>query len=227
MTRSAPSHRMLERAGVAAAACWLAACAVLTVTRDRYGWPRISVLASSASSVAHGRVWTLLTSALPVSRFPVAELAGCALAVAAAIALLDGLRFWIVALASHVGSALIVYAGIGVVWLVDRGSLKDAQSEDDYGISAIWLGAVGAIAVVLHRRGRRRAGAALAALAVVASAALVAASDWMAFAEHLLALVIGAATALLLTPAPPRPAARRQTEDARSRELLPTRTAGS
>ena len=198
---------MLARAGVIAAVCWLVAAAVLTVSRRRDGWPEVSALASTVSGVAHGRVWTLLTSMLLVGRYPFAELAGCALTVLAALWLLDGLSFWIIALASHVGSALLVYAGIGVVWVLSAGAASDAAAEQDYGISAIWFGALGAIAVVLHRRGLRRAAVIVAAAAVAAGVALIAFSDELPFAEHLVALAIGAAAARSLAPEETRPAA--------------------
>jgi hypothetical protein len=195
---------VLARAGVIAAGGWLAAGAVLTLSRQRYGRPEVSALASTASGVAHGRVWTLLTSMLLVGRYPFCELAGCALTVLAALWLLDGLSFWFVALASHIGAALMVYAGIGVVWIVSAGAASDLAAEQDYGISAIWFGALGAIAVVLHRRGFRRTGVIVAAAAVAASVALVAVSDELPFAEHLVALAIGAATARSLAAAPLR-----------------------
>src|SRR5690242_5276623 len=130
---------MGHRAGVVAAIGWLAASLALTVAgADPHAF------ASTASGVAHGRLWTLLTSGLPVSQYPYAELAGCALAVAVALALLGGVRFWIVALASHVGSALVVYAGIGAIWLVAPHVVADIAVEPDYGISAVWLGTIGA-----------------------------------------------------------------------------------
>jgi hypothetical protein len=218
---------VLTRAGVIAAVCWLAAAAVLTMSRHRDGWPAVSALASTASGVAHGRVWTLLTSMVLVSRYPYAELAGCALTVLAALWLLDGLSFWVVALASHVGSALLVYAGIGVAWIVGAGATSDLAAEQDYGISAIWFGALGAIAVVLHHRGLRRAAVIIAAAAVTASVALVAVSDELPFAEHLVALAIGAAVARRLTAA--RPGEQRlapQTEVPPPREARPAGSAG-
>jgi hypothetical protein len=218
---------VLARAGVIAAGCWLAAGAVLTVSQRRYGWPEVSALASTASGVAHGRVWSLLTSMLLVGRYPFAELFGCALTVLAALWLLDGLSFWIVALAAHVGSAVLVYAGIGVVWVVSADAASDLAAEPDYGISAVWFGALGAIAVVLHRRGFRRTGVIVAAAAVAASVALVAVSDELPFAEHLVALAIGAATARSLAAAPTRTrGVRPQGEAPRSREPRPTGSAG-
>ena len=215
---------VLARTGVIAAGSGLAVGAVLTVTRQRYGRPDVSALASTASGVAHGRVWSLLTSMLLVGRYPFAELVGCALTVLAALWLLDGLSFWIVALAAHVGSALVVYAGIGVVWVVSAGAASDLAAEQDYGISAIWFGALGAIAVVLHRRGFRRTGVIVAAAAVAASVALIAVSDELPFAEHLVALAIGAATARALAAAPR--GVRPQGEAPPPRAPRPTGSAG-
>jgi hypothetical protein len=215
---------VLARAGVIAAGSWLAVAAVLTLTRQRYGRPHVSALASTASGVAHGRVWTLLTSMLLVGRYPFAELVGCALTVIAALWLLDGLSFWIVALAAHVGSALVVYAGIGLVWAVSAGAVPELAAEQDYGISAIWFGALGAIAVVLHRRGFRRIGVTVAVAAVAAGIALVAVSDELPFAEHLVALAIGAASARALAAAPLR--VRPQAEAPPPREPRPRGGAG-
>lgn len=198
MTRRARPDSLLERAAAWTAVAWLATSTILTVTWHRGGWPDPADLASTASGVEHGRVWTLLSSMLPVSEYPAAELAGCALTVAVALRVLGGLRFWAVALASHLGSALIAYAGIAVLWLLDPVAASDAAVEDDYGISAVWLGTIGAITAVLYQEGRRRVALGVAGVAVAASIALGTDSDWLPVAEHLLALAIGAAVAVAL-----------------------------
>jgi hypothetical protein len=202
MTRRGRPDSSLERAAVLAAVAWLATSTILTVAWRRAGWPDPADLASTASGVEHGRVWTLLSSMLPVSEYPFAELAGCALTVVVALRVLGGLRFWAVALSSHLGSALIAYAGIGVLWLLDPAAASDAAVEDDYGISAVWLGTIGALAAVLYDAGRRRAALAVAGTAVAASIAIGTDSDWLPVAEHLLALTIGAAVARALAPQP-------------------------
>ena len=195
MTPRRRSVPLLERVAVVAAVGWLVMSAVVTVAWHRAGWPDPAALASTANGVAQGRVWTLFSSALPVSRYPVAELAGCALTVAVALRVLGGVRFWAVALASHVGSALIAYAGIAVLWLLSPAAASDAAEELDYGISAVWFGTIGALAVALHDRGRRREGLVLAGTAVAVAVALIAFSGWLAVVEHLLALGIGATVA--------------------------------
>ena len=206
MTRRGRSDPLLERAAVVAAVVWLVTSAVVTVTWHRAGWPDPADLASTASGVGHGRVWTLLSSMLPVSEYPFAELAGCALTVAVALRVLGGLRFWAVALASHLGSALIAYAGSAVLWLLSPAAASDAAAEDDYGISAVWLGTIGALVAVMHHDGHRRAAPAAAGAAVAASIALGTDTAWLPVAEHLLALAIGAAVARALQPPrPPQP----------------------
>ena len=213
MWPSGRSGWLLERVAVVAAVGWLAASAFVAVTWHRAGWPAPAGLASTASGVAHGRVWTLFSSALPVSRYPVAELAGCALTVAVALRTLGGVRFWAVALSSHVGSALIAYAGIAVLWLVAPASASEAAEELDYGISAVWFGTIGALLAVLHARGRGRDALVLAGLVVAVAVALAAYSGWLPVVEHLLALAIGATVTRALATNEP------QAEGGRARRI--------
>lgn len=193
----------LARAGAAAAFAWLAAAAAVTASYEWFGGPSPEHLASSPWHVWHGDEWRLFTSMFPISRFAVLELLGCLLAVVVALRLVGGLVFWIVAIVAHVGATLVVYAAIGVLWLVDRSAVTEAVTDPDYGISAVWMGAIGAISVALAVRGRRRDAAAVAGTTVAVCLGLIWVSGGVAAAEHLLALALGALTARPLLRAQP------------------------
>jgi hypothetical protein len=55
-------------------------------------------------------------------------------------------RFWWAVLIGHVGVTLVVYAGVGLLWLVDAGLVRDTISAPDYGISLVGCVAMGMVA---------------------------------------------------------------------------------
>jgi hypothetical protein len=178
----------------------VAALAVVALLRAVAGVPTVTDVASSPWSVAHGQIWTLVTSAFVVSGPPVAEIAGVA-AVGALLILRQGpATFWRAALAGHIGSAVLAYAALGVLAAAGVHLTHRVLHNPDYGVSCVWAGVVGALGVSairrLHRRRRRGALAALIAsytvllvLSLVVGAALLR-------AEHTLALLLGAAVML-------------------------------
>jgi hypothetical protein len=176
----------------AALGAWLVALVVISAIRvggDHN--PPISGFASTPDLIADGHLWTLLTSAMPVGRWPFAEIAGIVAAIYGVWRVAGIGAVWVAGLAAHIGSALLVYAGIGVLWLVDHASVSDQVDRLDYGISAIWLGELGFLTAALRRRNRRlAAGVGVASLAV--SLGLLPVAGEMATAEHLLAFAIGA-----------------------------------
>ena len=195
---------------------WLAAVAVIAITRAAGNGPHLGGLASTPDLIAHGRLWTLLSSALPVSRYPALEIAGLLGAVYGVWRVAGITAVWIAGLAAHLGSTLVVYAGIGGLWLADRGSVERFVDRLDYGISAVWLGELGFLTTALWPRNRPvAAGVGVASLAV--SAGLIPVAGEIATAEHFLSFAIGAALPILFrdasvlrrppAAAPPRPAA--------------------
>jgi hypothetical protein len=189
----------LTPAGIAAAA-WLAAVAAIAAVRALTGDPIAASLASSADEVAAGAEWRLLTSALVVQgALPAAQIACTAALVWLVVRHLGGRVLVAVALASHVGATLVTYAGIGVLALAGAHDAARVAAMPDYGISAVAAGCLGALATagwlgVLQRR-RLAIGAGVAAL--LASLVLLPAHGELADAEHLLALLAGAAVAAL------------------------------
>lgn len=169
---------------------WGAAVLAIAASRAIDGGPDASALGSSARGVIDGHIWKLFSSALPVSQFPALEIAGTAIAVGFAIRLLGTLWTFAGGLAAHVGSAVIAYAIMGLVWVISHSAAHDAVTRSDYGISAIWLGAVGLVVGALRHAAPRRA-ALIATVAVIACAALQPVAGWLPLAEHLLSLAIG------------------------------------
>jgi hypothetical protein len=182
---------------------WLAAVAVIAVTREASGVPRLSGLASTPDLIVHGQLGTLLSSALPVSRYPVLEILGIAATMYAVWRIAGIGAVWAAGIAAHIGSAVLVYAGIGGLWLIDHSTVDRFVDRLDYGISAIWFGELGFLSAVLWRRNRRASvGVGVASLAV--SLGLIPNAGEMASAEHLLALAIGLLVPAALRHAPSR-----------------------
>ena len=194
---------------------WLGAVTVIAVTRAAGDGPHVSGLASTPDLVVHGRLWTLLSSSLPVSRYPFLEIAAMLAAMYGVWRVAGIAAVWIAGLAAHIGATLLVYAGIGGFWLADHGSVDRFLDRPDYGISAIWLGELGFLTTALWRRNRRLSvGVGVASLAV--SAGLTPVAGEVATAEHVLAFGVGAALPIIFrdasvfeprAAAPPRPAA--------------------
>jgi hypothetical protein len=161
--------------------------AVTAMTRE--GLVPLGVLAATPDSVGDGRVWLLATSALVADKPAVASILGFAVVGLATLVLCGPRIAWTAAVAGHVCSAALVYAGVELAH--DRGAL----AYPDYGTSAIIAAWVGASACAIWLGGRRAAAVALC----VASALLgwackgsLTVLDW----EHALALGIGAGLVL-------------------------------
>jgi hypothetical protein len=153
----------------------------------------VADLACSPVRLLHGEVWTLVTSSVVIDGPPVGQLLMTAVFAWWVIARLGAKRFWIVAIAGHVGATVVAYLGIGALWVVAGDRLEDVVTEPDYGISAVWAALLGALIVVGWRSGgRRRRVAALAGAAVVVGFGYFVVSDGhLAAVEHVLAFAIG------------------------------------
>lgn len=179
--------RRLLFAGLGA---WLVAVVVIAIARGTSGRPRLSSLISTPDLIADGHLWTLLTSALPVSSYPVLEIAGVAAAMYGVWRVAGIAAVWLAGLTAHIGCTLVVYAGIGGLWLVDHGTAEPYVDRRDYGISAIWLGELGFLTAALWSRNHRLA-IGVGATSVAISVGLLPVAGPMATSEHLLALTIG------------------------------------
>jgi hypothetical protein len=78
---------------------------------------------------------------------PVIQLAATAVLLGAVVRLHGAGLFWLTAAAGHLGATLVTYAGVGVLWLVSHADVDSVVDAPDYGISAIWSAALGALAV--------------------------------------------------------------------------------
>lgn len=186
-----------DRALAVLAVAWVAAVAVLQAG---------SVLdpadvASSPDTVAGGALWRLLASALVVD----APAAAAQIAIVAALTALvlvrdGGVTWWLAALAGHVGSAVLAYAGIAVADALGSASAERFTAEPDYGVSCVLAALNGvALAGTARRIRARRAGAIdwiVVAGTAVATVVWLATLDWYGV-EHLYAFGIGALVAIL------------------------------
>jgi hypothetical protein len=196
---AAPWHGRGGRAAVA----WLGAVAALEATRRAAGWPAVQDLASSPAEVARGRVWSLLTSALLVTRDPIVQLVAAALLTVAAMQALGPATFWLAAAAGHVGSALLAYAGIGLLWLIGRADVDSVVHAPDFGISCVVIGVLGALTVAAS--GRVPPGQRMLAIAAGVALWAVIPPFGLAAVEHALAFALGAVAAVAATRRSRRP----------------------
>jgi hypothetical protein len=70
-----------------------------------------------------------------------------ALLTVTAIQALGPATFWLAAAAGHLGSALLAYAGIGLLWLIGPADVDSVAEAPDFGISCVVAGVLGALAV--------------------------------------------------------------------------------
>ncbi len=166
----------------------------------------VADLAASARRVAHGHVWLLLTSGLLAEQPRLASVASFAILAALTFAVCGSRAALIVALAGHVGSALLTYAAIGAARLVDPGAFGAAWRTLDYGVSAISAAWLGAIAMAGWRA---RGGSWPGRVAIAFSCSAIALFAYMLrpglsflASEHVTAFAIGGALSLRLTARP-------------------------
>jgi rhomboid family protein len=168
----------------------------------------VAELACSPARLLSDRAWTLAASGLIIDGPAAGQLVITALITAWVVLRLGGRRFWVIAAGGHVGSTLVTYAGIGVVWLASHAAAAPVIHTRDYGISAVWAAELGALAALGWRLGGRRklVAAVLGAVLLAAFVVLVPVDRRLADVEHLIAFLIGLGAVAL----PRRPGARRQ-----------------
>jgi hypothetical protein len=156
----------------------------------------LDLVASSPVGLLHGRLWTMLTSGLvSAGGRHIVQTAALA-AVLVIFAARHGGRLVLGnAVAAHVGSALLAYAGLLLVTGTGLVSDRADLISPDYGTSCVWFGSVAGLAGIelVGLRGRRFAAGLVLAVGiglVVATGPL--AEDPLTTAEHLLAIAIGA-----------------------------------
>ena len=211
-----------------AIAAYLAAAAVVGLLPGSTGITHqalVSALSFSPADLVSGKLWLLPLSGVVVDGETWVQLAALAEAAVAVVVLAGARTFWRAAIFAHVGSTLVAYAILGVLAVAAPSSVGDLFRDPDYGVSCIWAGSLGALAVVGARRcSGRAAKAAVAAvvsapLGVVLTAGVVTPAGQLNLAtlEHVLAFALGALAARVapVTPArraPRRPCASRTTD---------------
>jgi hypothetical protein len=171
-------------------AAYIAVVAAVELLRWASGLDLATDLAASPGGLAAGRVWELVTSGFVVTGEPVGQLAALSLAAVAVVHWLGAGIFWRVAIVAHVGSALLAYAAVGVLWLTSSHVVSSVVTDPDYGTSCVWAGAVGALvgaAVLRHHR----LDVVLAVATSVAFVVQIPFAPGLAGAEHVLAFVLG------------------------------------
>jgi hypothetical protein len=192
-------------AGAALVVAYLAAVWLVAQLPALFGFSHGALgraLAFSPADLVHLRLWLLPASGFVVAGDTTGQLATLA-PVAACVVLFGGAAaFWRAAIAGHVGSTLVAYAIVGVLLLVDPASVRDLVSAPDYGISCVYAGSLGALAVAGARRGRTvallaLAGAALGMLPLLAPGLVTSAGTLeLATLEHGWAFALAAVTTL-------------------------------
>lgn len=177
----------MNRHLIAVPAAGLAVSAVTVA--NRLGAVPLRELATTPASLADGRVWLLLTSAVVADRPAIASVAGFLIVGLAAGALVGGRVLWGAAAAGHLLGTLAVYA------LLDAASVT--VTRPDYGTSAIIFAWIGAIAYALWSRGHTRPAVALPVVSVLVGLLFRPQLDVLD-TEHAAALALGIAAAAWL-----------------------------
>ena len=160
----------------------------------------VDVLAFSPSDLLSGRLWELPLSGVVVDGDTWPQLALLLQTAVVLVAMAGARTFWRAAIAAHIGSTLIAYGLLAGLELADPRATGDLFTDPDYGVSCVWAGCVGALAVVAARRSQTRVVRAGVATAVTASLVLLLGPGFvtpagtlrLATLEHALALLLGA-----------------------------------
>ena len=154
-----------------------------------------SDLHSSVDRVADGDVWLLLTSALNVvPELDIPQWFLLAASITVVILRCGPKLWWSVALAGHVGAALISYLVIGLAIAFGSGSADTTAAESDYGISivlAATLGALAASGFAVPRTERTRGDRISIVLGLIGLAGMIAFSVGWYDMQHVIGYAIG------------------------------------
>jgi hypothetical protein len=170
---------------------YLAAILLVAATRALAGRPTTSALALTPDRLAAGKIWLLPTSGVIVDGPVLPQLAGVVPAVLVAERRLGGTFTGAVMVIAHVGATLLTYGTLAVF----TGDADGAHNRSlDYGISAVWLGTLGALFTDALPAARRREPRALVVTGVGAAAFITGVSLFplLAATEHGFAFAIGA-----------------------------------
>jgi hypothetical protein len=115
-----------------------------------------SAMAFSPAALLAGKLWLLPLSGLVVNGETWEQLALLAAAAAVLVVVVDGRLFWRVAIGAHIGSTLVAYAIVGVLAVAAPSVTSGVIAAPDYGVSCIWAGCLGALALTIARRSSRR-----------------------------------------------------------------------
>jgi hypothetical protein len=166
-----------------------------------HGVVSVHALACSPAALAAGRAWTLVTSGFIVAGPAAPQILMTAIVALGVVRLAGAGAWWRSAIAGHLGSTFVAYAGIAVVYAADRASAEGVVHAPDYGISAVWAATTGTLLVLLHRNGAHpRVTAACTALLGAAFVALVGVDGELADVEHLLAFAAGLGVVAVRSP---------------------------
>jgi hypothetical protein len=172
---------------------YLAAVLIVAATRALSGRPTTNAFALTPDRLAAGKVWLFPTSAVVVDGAVLPQLAGLVPAVLVAERRLGGGFTGAVMVIAHVGATLLTYATLAVF----TGDADGAHNRSlDYGISAVWLGVLGALFIDALPGARRREPRELLVTGVGAVAFITGVSLFplLAATEHGLAFALGAAS---------------------------------
>jgi hypothetical protein len=159
----------------------------------------VGAMAFSPADLVSGKLWLLPLSGVIVDGNTWSQLAMLTEVAAALVVLADARTFWRAAILGHVGSTFIAYAILGVLALTVPTAIGGLFQAPDYGVSCIWAGSVGALAVIAARRCSSRPAKMAVAAAVSAPLILVLTAGFvtpagtvnLATLEHSLAFVLG------------------------------------
>lgn len=180
----------------------MAAVVVVAVTRVATGQPTTDSFALTPDRLGEGKIWLFVSSALIANGPPLPQIAWLIPTVAVAQRRLGAGVTSALMAAAHVGATLLAYGGLQLF----TGDADGAHNRElDYGISAVWLGLLGAIWATAVPAARRRAPIAvtLIALGLAALAASIALFPLLAATEHGLAFALGASVVALRNRAEP------------------------
>jgi hypothetical protein len=204
-------RRRLSPAGIALVVYLGAVVIVALLPAGTHG-TLVTALAFSPRDLVFGRLWLLPLSAVVIDGETWLQIAVLVQAAVALAVVAGAGTFWRAAILAHVGSTLIAYAILRVLSVADHPATGDLFRDPDYGVSCVWLGSVGALAVVCARSwASTHAKVALAATLGAPIVALLAAGFVtpagtldLASVEHLFAFPLGAFAGWRASGAPRR-----------------------
>ena len=177
-------------------AAYFSTVAAIAMLRSVAGVPTVGQLGLTPDRLAAGKVWLLFTSAFVVNGPALLELAAFGATLLVASHALDGKFFALIAPLCHVGGTLLTYAALAVFTGDTDGTHNPAI---DYGLSAIWLGLLGAVLVAYMPAARAgmRPARVIAGICTASAVVGVALFPLLSACEHGFGFALGAVVASL------------------------------